>query len=303
MPGRRPGWSRPTWSTRWWPRAVSPASPPSSSRPVRARSVRIRSVRGQDPDLAASSQGARGVRRRHPGLRHADRRGGAGSVDLVADRGGSALPTGPRPPRPAQPLRRPPASGPRPSRPTTRRPSPCSPTARCRPGPRPATRSAIDFSPAAQRLLEVGRAAWRRSQGGRPFTVTGAGRIGPVEPRRAVRRRAGQQLHRSGREPGAGLDTRRQRRRRGLPQRSGGQGHLVEVRPHVGDEYTDRGRQDDPARARPDLGGAGAARPVGDGQPDPERTRLPRSWPRLAGECQPSCSAISTSSLHFGQTG
>jgi hypothetical protein len=44
----------------------------------------------------------------------------------------------------------------------------------------PASSVAVDFSPAAQVSWSWDGTAWRRSQDGRPFTVTGAGRIGPA---------------------------------------------------------------------------------------------------------------------------
>ncbi len=46
-------------------------------------------------------------------------------------------------------------------------------------GATPATKVDIAFSPAAAVSWTWDGQAWRRSQGGRPFTVTGGGRIGP----------------------------------------------------------------------------------------------------------------------------
>jgi hypothetical protein len=47
-------------------------------------------------------------------------------------------------------------------------------------GGAPATSVSVDFSPAAKVSWTWDGSAWRRSQGGQPFTVTGAGRIGPA---------------------------------------------------------------------------------------------------------------------------
>jgi hypothetical protein len=47
-------------------------------------------------------------------------------------------------------------------------------------GGSPAGTVSIDFSPSAEVSWKWDGSAWRRSQGGRPFTVTGEGRIGPA---------------------------------------------------------------------------------------------------------------------------
>jgi hypothetical protein len=47
-------------------------------------------------------------------------------------------------------------------------------------GASPATGVSIDFSPVATVSWRWDGSAWRRSEGGRPFVVTGAGRIGPA---------------------------------------------------------------------------------------------------------------------------
>jgi hypothetical protein len=140
----------------------------------------LRSVRGQDPDLAAPLKGLAVFAGGIPDY--------VTQIDAVAQDLSTSSPVGEGPPYRRDPSKRAPhnlygnAAGfwAKASSPYDDAPDPLFTYGSLPAGASPASGIAIDFSPAADVTWRWDGSAWRRSQGGRPFTVTGSGRIGPV---------------------------------------------------------------------------------------------------------------------------
>jgi hypothetical protein len=140
----------------------------------------VRSVRGQDPDLAAPLQGLAVFAGGIPDY--------VTQIGAVAQDLSTSSSLGEGPPYRRDTARRPPhnlfASAPGfwalAKSPYDEAPKPLFHYGDLPAGATRATSVAIDFSPAAAVSWAWDGQAWRRSQGGRPFTVTGSGRIGPA---------------------------------------------------------------------------------------------------------------------------
>ncbi len=139
----------------------------------------IRSVRGQDPDLAAPLEGLAVFAGGIPDY--------VDQMRSVAQDLSTSSPIGESPPFRRDPDRRPPhnlygdAAGfwAKADSPYDDPPKPLFSYGDPPSGGSPASGISIDFSPTASVSWKWDGSAWRRSQSGRPFVVTGAGRIGP----------------------------------------------------------------------------------------------------------------------------
>lgn len=152
--------------------AVFQSSAPSTIGP-------IRSVRGQDPDLAAPLKGLAVFAGGIPDY--------VSQIDTVAQDLSTASPIGEGPPFRRDPGRRAPHNlygdpagfWAKATSPYDEAPQPLFTYGTLPAGAGPAKGVDIDFSPVAKVAWAWDGSAYRRSQGGRPFTVTGSGRIGP----------------------------------------------------------------------------------------------------------------------------
>lgn len=140
----------------------------------------IRSVRGQDPDLAAPLKGLAVFAGGIPDF--------VTQIDAVAQDLSTSSPIGEGPPFRRDNSRRAPHNlygdtdgfWAKAESPYDEAPDPLFTYGALPSGAGPASSVTIDFSPAANVSWRWEGSAWRRSQGGRPFTVTGAGRIEPA---------------------------------------------------------------------------------------------------------------------------
>jgi hypothetical protein len=139
----------------------------------------IRSVRGQDPDLVGPLKGLAVFAGGIPDY--------VGQIDTVAQDLSTASPIGEGPPFRRDRVRRAPHNlygdpagfWAKAAAPYDEAPQPLFTYGALPAGATPATSVTIDFSPVANVSWAWDGSAWRRSQGGRPFVVTGSGRIGP----------------------------------------------------------------------------------------------------------------------------
>jgi hypothetical protein len=153
--------------------AVFQSTDPGESGPVR-------SVRGQDPDLAAPLSGLAVFAGGIPDY--------VTQIRGVAQDLSTSSPIGEGPPYRRDRARRAPhnlygnAAGfwAKATSPYDQPPKPLFTYGALPGGATPATHVSVDFSPAASVSWAWDGTAWRRSQSGRPFTVTGSGQIGPV---------------------------------------------------------------------------------------------------------------------------